>query len=51
MSPTLPTKVVIATRESPLALWQAHFVKSWLEKTYPHLSVQLLGITTQAIKF
>ncbi len=50
MSPTLPTKVVIATRESPLALWQAHFVKSWLEKTYPHLSVQLLGITTQGDK-
>lgn len=50
MSPTLPSKVVIATRESPLALWQAHFVKSWLEKTYPALTVELLGITTQGDK-
>ncbi|WP_348946425.1 hydroxymethylbilane synthase [Chitinibacter sp. FCG-7] len=40
-------KIVIATRESPLALWQAHFVKNWLESTYPELQVELLGMTTQ----
>ncbi|WP_047395846.1 hydroxymethylbilane synthase [Chitinibacter sp. ZOR0017] len=42
-----PQKIVIATRESPLALWQAEHVKSWLEQTYPQLEVQLLGMTTQ----
>lgn len=40
--------LVIATRESPLALWQANWVKLRLEKYHPHLSVQLLGITTEA---
>lgn len=40
-------KIVIATRESPLALWQAEFVKAWLEQTYPELEVVLLGMTTQ----
>ncbi|MDC3239454.1 hydroxymethylbilane synthase, partial [Gammaproteobacteria bacterium] len=27
----------IATRRSPLALWQAHFVKESLEKKHPNL--------------
>ncbi|QLG89233.1 hydroxymethylbilane synthase [Chitinibacter bivalviorum] len=40
-------RVVIATRESPLALWQANYVKAWLEQTYPTLQVELLGMTTQ----
>jgi hydroxymethylbilane synthase len=40
--------LIIATRESPLALWQANWVKKCLEKDNPQLSVQLLGITTQA---
>ncbi|WP_373973932.1 hydroxymethylbilane synthase [Chitinibacter sp. SCUT-21] len=44
---TLLRKIVIATRESPLALWQANFVKNWLEMTYPAISVELLGMTTQ----
>lgn len=42
--------LVIATRESPLALQQAETVKTLLIKHYPHLSVELLGITTQADK-
>lgn len=42
--------LIIATRESPLALWQANWVKKRLEEIYPELSVQLLGITTQADK-
>lgn len=41
---------IIATRESPLALWQAHHVKTGLEKLYPGLDVQLLGLTTSADK-
>lgn len=42
--------LTIATRESPLALWQANWVKSRLEKTYPNMLVELLGITTRADK-
>lgn len=40
--------ITIATRKSPLALWQAHWVKNCLEKTHPDLSVRLLGLTTTA---
>ena len=40
-------RVVIATRESPLALWQANFVKSMLEARNPGLVVDLLGMRTQ----
>jgi hydroxymethylbilane synthase len=44
---TLPSRLVIATRESPLALWQANFIKARLEALYPALQVELLGMTTQ----
>ena len=37
----------IATRKSPLALWQAEFVKSKLENIYPDLKVELVKMTTQ----
>lgn len=37
----------IATRESPLALWQANFVKLRLEMAHPGLRVELLGMTTE----
>ncbi len=40
--------LTIATRNSPLALWQANWVKSALEKMHSDLSVSLLGITTAA---
>jgi hydroxymethylbilane synthase len=40
-------RLVIATRESPLALWQAEFVKERLEAAHPGLEVALLGIRTQ----
>lgn len=42
--------IVIATRESPLAMRQAEWVKNELQKIHPHLSVDFLGITTQADK-
>jgi hydroxymethylbilane synthase len=42
--------LTIATRESPLALAQAESIKDLLQKHHPHLSVDLLGITTQADK-
>ena len=37
----------IATRKSPLALWQAEFVKSKLETIYPDLKVELVKMATQ----
>lgn len=42
--------LVIATRESPLALRQAESVKETLQALHPHLAVELLGITTEADK-
>lgn len=38
----------IVTRESPLAMWQANFVKDALSTLHPQLTVEILGITTQA---
>lgn len=43
-------RLIIATRESPLALQQSEIVKQQLQLHYPHLSVEFLGITTQADK-
>ncbi|WP_319558202.1 hydroxymethylbilane synthase [Thiomicrorhabdus sp.] len=40
----------IATRKSPLAMWQAEFVKSELEKAYPGLQVELLPMSTKGDK-
>lgn len=42
--------LVIATRESPLALRQSEAIKDLLIACYPRISVELLGITTQADK-
>jgi hydroxymethylbilane synthase len=42
--------LTIATRESPLAMRQAEAVKELLIQHHPHLSVDFLGITTQADK-
>ena len=41
-----PARVVIATRKSPLALWQAEHVRRLLSSTHPGLRVELLGMTT-----
>ena len=41
------TVLKIATRKSPLALWQAEFVKSNLETLNPGLDVELVKMTTQ----
>jgi hydroxymethylbilane synthase len=40
----------IATRQSPLALWQAEHVKAELEKFHPGLKVELLKMVTQGDK-
>lgn len=40
----------IATRKSPLAMWQANYVKSALEQAHPELSVELLAMSTRGDK-
>ncbi len=42
--------LTIATRESPLALWQANHVKDALERAHPGLQVSLLGMTSRGDK-
>jgi hydroxymethylbilane synthase len=42
-----PGRIVIATRESRLALWQAGHIKARLETLYPACRVALLGMTTR----
>lgn len=42
-----PRRLVIATRESALALWQAEHVKARLEALHPGLEVRLSGMTTE----
>ncbi len=39
--------VTIATRESPLALWQAEHVSAALQRCHPGLRVELLGMTSR----
>ena len=42
-----PTRLVIATRESRLALWQAEHIRDRLKQLYPECEVSLLGMTTR----
>ena len=41
------TVLTIATRESPLALWQAEYVQAQLQRAHPGLTVNLLGMTSR----
>jgi hydroxymethylbilane synthase len=43
----LPAKLVIATRQSALAMWQAEHVRDRLRALQPSCTVELLGLTTQ----
>ena len=47
MPPSIPKKIVIASRESTLALWQAEFIKRWLIELYPQSEISILGMTTR----
>ncbi len=40
------TALRIASRNSPLAMWQANYVKSSLQQAHPGLAVEILGFTT-----
>jgi hydroxymethylbilane synthase len=42
-----PAKLVIASRESALAMWQAEYIRDRLRALYPETEVSILGMTTQ----
>ena len=42
-----PKKLVIASRESMLAMWQAEYIKGRLKALYPDCEVEILGMTTR----
>src|SRR5690242_13524265 len=46
-SSALPQRIVIATRESALALWQARYVETRIRELYPDIEVVLNGMTTE----
>ncbi len=43
-------KLIIATRASDLALWQANYVKDIIEKKFPDIEVKLNKITSRGDK-
>ena len=46
-SHSLPSRLVIASRESALAMWQAEHIRDRLRALYPQTEVSILGMTTQ----
>jgi hydroxymethylbilane synthase len=42
-----PQKIVIASRESLLAMWQAKFIQKRLGELYPQTEISILGMTTR----
>ncbi|KYN25594.1 porphobilinogen deaminase [Vibrio cidicii] len=44
---THSTPIRIATRKSPLALWQAYYVKAALQQAHPGLEVELVTMVTK----
>ncbi|KJK25710.1 porphobilinogen deaminase [Burkholderiaceae bacterium 16] len=46
-SSAAPRKLVIASRESRLAMWQAEHVRAALQQYYPACDVSILGMTTR----
>ena len=42
-----PERIVIASRESVLAMWQARHIQSRLAQLYPHADIAILGMTTE----
>jgi len=45
--PFPPARIVIASRESRLALWQAKHIQARLAELYPQCQVEILGMTTR----
>ena len=44
---TAPERIVIASRESALALWQARHIQAQLARLYPAADIAILGMTTE----
>jgi hydroxymethylbilane synthase len=42
-----PAKLIIASRESALAMWQAEHIRDQLRALYPQTEISILGMTTQ----
>ena len=47
ISSSQPSRLVIASRESRLAMWQAEYVRDCLKKHYPDCEISILGLTTK----
>ncbi|HNB66726.1 MAG TPA: hydroxymethylbilane synthase [Accumulibacter sp.] len=45
--PSTAARLVIASRESRLALWQAEHVRQRLREAHPQLTIDILGMTTR----
>lgn len=43
-------RIIIATRKSPLAMWQAEHVATQLKQAHPDIEVELMGMSTQGDK-
>ena len=43
----LPSRLVIVSRESVLAMWQARHIESRLSELYPGITLSILGMTTE----
>ena len=43
----IPKKLIIATRESRLAMWQAEYIRDRVLELYPQMAVSILGMTTR----
>ncbi len=46
-----PKKIRIATRQSPLALWQANHVRELLLKQWPDIAIEIVPMVTSGDKF
>src|SRR5690606_14026791 len=46
-TPAAPARLVIASRQSRLAMWQAEHVQARLRALYPACEVGILGMTTE----
>jgi hydroxymethylbilane synthase len=49
--PAAPDRLVIATRRSALAIWQAEHVRTRLSSLLPASAIELLGLTTQGDRY
>jgi hydroxymethylbilane synthase len=47
ISSSQPSRLIIASRESRLAMWQAEYVRDCLKKHYPDCEIGILGMTTK----